>query len=118
MEPHGPGRLEEVRVAVGELSAVEPELLKFAWEAVTAGGRDAAARLEIDWRVSRQNCEACGEIQERPAGSWLPLCPRCGGPLAIEGGRELDILQISFTPDGTDEAGGAGEADAAQGAQP
>ena len=32
---HGGGSLDWVRVAVGELSAVEPQLLEFAWQAVT-----------------------------------------------------------------------------------
>ncbi len=36
VESHGGGRLERVRLAVGELSAVEPELLVYAWEAVIA----------------------------------------------------------------------------------
>ncbi len=101
MEPHGPGRIEVVRVAVGELSAVEPELLVFAWQGVTAGGLDETSRLEVEWRPARQACVACGEVPERPAGSWLRVCPRCAGPLRIEGGDELEILNLSFTPDGS-----------------
>ena len=91
-------RLERVRIAVGELSAVEPELLRFAWEAVTADGPDAGAVLEIDWRRARQTCGACGEITERAAGSWMLVCPRCGGVLSIEGGMELDVLQFEYQP--------------------
>jgi hydrogenase nickel incorporation protein HypA/HybF len=93
-----PGRLERVKVAVGELSAVEPDLLRFAWEALTAGGADAGATLEIDWRAAKQVCEDCGEVAERAPGSWLPLCPRCGRPLRVEGGGELDLLQFSYLP--------------------
>jgi hydrogenase nickel incorporation protein HypA/HybF len=91
-------RLERVRVAVGELSAVEPELLRFAWEATTAGGPDAGAVLEIEWRRARQTCAACGDVAERAAGSWIRLCPRCGAPLAIEGGMELDVLRFEYQP--------------------
>lgn len=100
IEARGGGRLDGVRVAVGELSAVEPDLLTFAWEAVVAGGPDAGAQLEIEWRPARQRCGACGEVAERAPGSWLTLCPRCGEPLRIEGGDELDVIQLSFTPDG------------------
>ena len=39
--PQGDGRIETVRLAVGELSAVEPDLLRFAWEAVVADGPHA-----------------------------------------------------------------------------
>ena len=90
------GRLEKVTVAIGELSAVEPELLRFAWEALMENGPDAGAQLEIDFRPCRQLCADCGEIEERTAGTWLRLCPRCEEPLSVEGGNELDILQCAF----------------------
>jgi hydrogenase nickel incorporation protein HypA/HybF len=93
-------RLERVRLAVGELSAIEPDLLRFAWEAVTAGGPDANAALEIEWRPARQHCPACGESAERAAGAWAYVCPGCGGTLAIEGGMELDLLQFEYQPAG------------------
>jgi hydrogenase nickel incorporation protein HypA/HybF len=88
-----------VWVAVGELSAVEPDLLRFAWEAVTAGTRDAGSTLEVEWRPARQVCERCGEPSERAAGSWLRLCPRCQGPLRLEGGMELDLVRLAFVTD-------------------
>ncbi len=90
-------RLEEVRVAVGELSAVEPDLLRYAWEAVVAGGPDAAATLEIEWRPARQHCARCGDATRAP-GAWLNGCPRCGGRLTVEGGMELDVLQFEYRP--------------------
>jgi hydrogenase nickel incorporation protein HypA/HybF len=98
-DAHGGGRLSSVKVIVGELSAIEPDLLAFAWEAVTSGGRDAGSQLDVEWRVSRQACDACGEIPERAAGTWLRLCPRCKGPLRIEGGDELDVRDVTFEDD-------------------
>lgn len=91
-------RLVRVRVAVGELSAVEPDLLRFAWTAVTAGGADEGCELDIEWCPARQFCAACGEIRERGAGSWLRLCPECGDPLRVEGGDELDLLRVEAEP--------------------
>ncbi len=96
VQARGGGRLTEVSVAVGELSAVEPELLRFAWQAVIAETRDAEANLQVEWRPTRQRCAECGEIGERQAGSWLRLCPICEGPLQIEGGRELDIQRFTY----------------------
>ena len=93
-------RLERVCLAVGELSAIEPDLLRFAWEAVTAGGPDANAALEVEWRRARQTCAACGEVAERAPGAWRNVCPRCGGALAIEGGMELDLLRFEYQPAG------------------
>ncbi len=96
-DANGGGRLTSVTVAVGELSAIEPALLAFAWEAITTGGPDAGSRLEVDWRPARQLCETCGEVAERAPGTWLRLCPRCDLPLRIEGGDGLDVLHVDIT---------------------
>jgi hydrogenase nickel incorporation protein HypA/HybF len=100
VEARGGGRLDSVRVAIGELSAVEPELLVYAWQAVVAGSGDAGATLEVEWHAARQTCEACGEVREHEPGDWLRLCPDCGRPLRIEGGNELDVVDLTYTPDG------------------
>lgn len=94
----GIGRLERADVVIGELSGVEPDLLRFAWESVCAESGDEGAALDIDWRPARQRCTVCGEIAERQPGSWLRLCPRCHLPLVVEGGDELDLLNVSYTP--------------------
>jgi hydrogenase nickel incorporation protein HypA/HybF len=99
-------RLTRVRLAVGDLAAVEPELLRFGWQAVTEGGPHAGSALEIEWRPARQVCEACGEVPERAAGSWLRLCPHCERPLRIEGGQELDVLDLTYET--ADDAPGEG----------
>ena len=103
---HGAGHLETVSVAVGELSAVEPDLLVFAWHALTQGGPDAASRLEVEWRPARQFCTGCNADKPRSPGSWLRLCPECGMVLAVSGGDELDVLQVTFLPDETAGEGG------------
>ena len=100
------GRLLRVTVAVGELSAVEPALLLTAWEAATAGEPEDGAELVIDWRPARQLCANCGEVEERAEGTWLRLCPRCGLPLSIEGGDELDVLRVELE---REEPAGTGE---------
>lgn len=103
-DAHGGGHLLSVKVVVGELSAIEPDLLAFAWEAVTSGGPDAASRIDVEWRAARQICAGCGEIPERAPGTWLKLCPRCGSALRIEGGDELDVRDVTF-----EDAGGIGD---------
>lgn len=103
-DARGGGRLESVRLVVGELAAVEPDLIAYAWEAAVAGTSDEGAKLAIEWSAAKQTCAACGEIPERAAGSWLRLCPRCDGPLAVSGGDELDVRQVSFLEGSLDEA--------------
>lgn len=99
VDAHAPARLARVVVAVGELSAVEPDLLRFAWQAVIEGSSDDGAVLEIEWCAARQRCTGCGAAPERATGAWLPLCPACGQPLLIEGGTELDLVRVILTVD-------------------
>ncbi len=71
----GPGRIEIVHVAVGELAAVEPDLLGFAWEAAVAGTEDAASRLEVDFRPARQTCPLVRRDRGPRAGLVAPPLP-------------------------------------------
>ena len=99
IEAHGGGRLQGVRLAVGELSAVEPSLLVSAWEAVVIDSPDAGAELEIRWCPAQQFCSNCNQAKERSEGSWMRVCPDCGFPVQVSGGGELDILDLTFEED-------------------
>jgi hydrogenase nickel incorporation protein HypA/HybF len=92
----GPGRITCVRLAVGDLAAIEPELLKYAWDALVQGTPEEGAHLEVDWRPAKQTCRTCGDLPGRAPGSWLRLCPRCDGVLRVTGGDELDVLSVVF----------------------
>jgi len=89
-------RLISVRLAIGELTAIEPELLHSAWEAAVAGSPEEGSTLEIEWHPARQYCAECEAEKSRSEGSWLRLCPDCGMPLLIEGGDEMDLLQLKM----------------------
>ena len=106
-DEHGGGPLESVTVAVGDLAAVEPPLLEFAWRAAVDGGKDDGAVLLVEWERARQDCPNCGEVPERAPGSWLRLCPRCGEPLRVTGGDALDVLRVVFTEVATENVEGA-----------
>jgi hydrogenase nickel insertion protein HypA len=104
-DENGGGPLESVTVAVGDLAAVEPPLLEFAWRAVVQGTADAGAALIVEWDRARQDCAVCGEVVGRAPGSWLRLCPTCGEPLRVTGGEALDVVRVVFT--GADAKEGA-----------
>lgn len=104
----GPGRIVAVRVAVGELAGVEPSLLRYAWEALVAGGPDDGASIEVEFHPARQDCPSCRASVTRAPGSWLRLCPSCASPLVVQGGFELDLMQVEF-----ETAAGAPEMEAA-----
>jgi hydrogenase nickel incorporation protein HypA/HybF len=98
-EAHGGGRIERVRMEIGELAAVEPDLLKFAWQAAIDGGPDAGAVLDVSWCRALQRCAACGEEKRHGEGSWLRICPDCGMPLEVSGGDQLDVVDITLVSD-------------------
>ena len=102
---YGAGRISSVHLAVGELAAVEPDLISFAWDAVVADSPDAGAELVVRWCPTRQECRQCGTVEDRADGTWLRLCPKCSMPLQLLGGEELDIEHIEFLTD-EDDAGG------------
>lgn len=106
-DERGGGALESVTVAVGDLAAVEPPLLEFAWRAVVEGTADGGAVLVVEWQRARQDCASCGEIAERAPGSWLRLCPRCGEPLRVTGGDALDVLRVAFADEAKERERGA-----------
>ena len=89
-------RVLNVHIAVGELASIDPTLLEYAWNDVAAGARGAAPKLVVDWCPAHQVCARCGEIAGRQPGSWMRLCPECEAPLRVEGGGELDLLEIEF----------------------
>lgn len=94
---HGNARIHSVSIAVGELASVDPRMLEYAWGDVARGAGVPAPALSVEWCPARQTCARCGEVAERQAGSWLRLCPMCAEPLRVEGGDELDLLEIDFS---------------------
>lgn len=96
-------KISSVKIRVGELTAIEPDLLKSAWEAAVADQAEEGARLEVEWRQARQFCAECQAEKSRTQGSWLRLCPDCGMPLLVEGGDDLDVLQIEILTEDDDE---------------
>jgi Zn finger protein HypA/HybF involved in hydrogenase expression len=93
---------------IGELAAVEPDLLTFAWQAVTAEGPDADARLDVEWKTAIQRCVSCDQDKSRSEGTWLRICPDCGMPLEVVGGSELDVIDVTLE-DETDGPESSGE---------
>lgn len=91
---HGLRRLIRVRVKHGVLTAVVPEALETAFEALTAGTDLAGAVLETELVPLSVRCRACGQ-EFAPSGEerFLMPCPACGTELGhtILTGRELFI---------------------------
>ncbi|MBI4955931.1 MAG: hydrogenase maturation nickel metallochaperone HypA [Myxococcales bacterium] len=95
---HGARRVVGARVAVGALSAVEPQALAFAFEVMRAGTVAAACELVIEERPLVVSCAACGH--SGPQDPREPGCPRCQAvPVSVVSGRELCLVSVDVEDD-------------------
>jgi hydrogenase nickel incorporation protein HypA/HybF len=93
--PYPGARVTRVLVRIGKLSAVVPDALRFAFEAITPGGIAEGASLEIEEVPLRIRCRQCAEefIMEDP----FMICPRCEGlDVEMVSGRELEITSMEL----------------------
>lgn len=86
-------RLCRVGLRIGELAAVDPEALRFAFEALTRETELDSLALDIEMCPRRQRCSDCAEVFE--AQDFVFVCPRCGA-LRTEciSGDELEIAYL------------------------
>lgn len=80
-------------VAIGALSHVDPEAVRFAFEAVVAGTPAAGARLQIDRPPGTAWCLDCSD--EVTIARQGDSCPRCqGARLMVTGGDDLRLMWL------------------------
>ncbi len=92
----GAEKVLAVRLEIGALSHVEPGALAFCFDAVTARGIAAGAKLEIDHVPGKGWCHDCmAEVDIARLGD---PCPACGGyTIQVSGGRELRVKDIEIS---------------------
>ena len=90
-ERAGDARVLRVRVEVGQLTAVMPDALRFAFDVCTEGTPLQGAELDIIDIPGQAACETCGQriLMAEPYG----LCA-CGGILQIVSGEELRVKEM------------------------
>lgn len=86
-------RVRRVWLAVGPLSCVEPEALRFGFDAVMRGSVAEGATVEITIPPAEARCLTCQRV-ETIAQRYDP-CPHCGaGPMEMIRGDELRISKL------------------------
>lgn len=87
---NGISRIALVRLAVGKMSTVMPDALRFCFENLPKGPLLDGARLEIGEVEVLARCRDCGA--EFAAGDYRFVCPACASAeIDIVAGRELRI---------------------------
>jgi hydrogenase nickel incorporation protein HypA/HybF len=86
-------RVRAVWLEIGQLSSVEPEAMRFCFEAVARDSVAAGARLEI---VATPGAAWCLECSERVTLAELgAACPRCGGyQLRVTDGTQMRVKEL------------------------
>jgi hydrogenase nickel incorporation protein HypA/HybF len=85
----------KVAVRIGELAAVDPEALRFSFEALTRATELEALELEIEMGPRRHLCSHCN-LQYHVVEFDLH-CPQCGQESTrCVGGEELEIAYLEM----------------------
>ena len=86
-------RVKTVWLEIGQLAGVEPEAMRFCFEAVAHGSIAAGANLEIDVTPGRGWCLDCAA--EVPVAAQYEPCPQCGGySVKVRSGTEMRVKEL------------------------
>ena len=87
------GRVRAVWLEIGELSVVDPEALRFCFEAIRGGTIADGARLEIIRVPGQAFCMGCNTSVH--VAQRYDFCPQCGGgSLQVTGGSEMRVKEL------------------------
>jgi hydrogenase nickel incorporation protein HypA/HybF len=84
--------VRRVHLAIGRLSGVVPDAVRFCFDLVTAGTALDGAVLEIDEPGGRVSCRRCGA--EFDCDEVLALCPCGSADVELLQGRELRVRSV------------------------
>ena len=93
--PYAGARVRRISLRIGRLSAVVPDALRFAFDAITRGGMAEGAVLEIEEVPLSIRCHVCAEAFT--TDDPFMICPRCGAAdVELVSGRELEIRSMEI----------------------
>ncbi|MDP1594335.1 MAG: hydrogenase maturation nickel metallochaperone HypA [Gallionella sp.] len=87
-------RVRGVVLEIGQLSAVEPDAMRFCFDVVMRGTLAEGAVLQIIETPGAGRCLACGAtvVMQEQYG----LCPSCGSPrLEITAGNQMRVKDLA-----------------------
>jgi len=88
-------RIVKVGLRIGEWAGVDPESLRFCFEAVASSETSEAPALEIEFLARQNQCKRCGIVfaLER----FQIECPRCGAEVTEPvSGDELELAFVEL----------------------
>jgi hydrogenase nickel incorporation protein HypA/HybF len=92
---HPGSRVRSIRVQLGELSGVEPELFAYAFEDLVAHSPLVGAVLNLEQAALAGVCNECGE--EFQIERFRFQCIRCGSSrVTLRGGEEMLLESVTL----------------------
>jgi hydrogenase nickel incorporation protein HypA/HybF len=95
MEKRAAGRVQKIKITIGEFSGVVKDALEFAFEVLTPDTPASKAEIEIEVVPLTAVCETCGPVACRLNDLNL-ACPTCKATLTISGGREMRVEYLDL----------------------
>lgn len=91
---HPGAKVLKVGLRIGEWSGVDPDSLRFCFEALVLGS-DSAPVLDIDFRPRQNRCPACGTVFALK--DYQIDCPDCGAAVTEPvSGNELELAYVEL----------------------
>src|SRR5271165_7201136 len=91
---HPRSKLLKVGLRIGEWSGVDPDSLRFCFEALVQGCEDAPT-LEIEFLPRKNRCPACGIVFALK--DFQVDCPSCGSSTTeAVSGNELEVAYVEL----------------------
>ncbi len=88
--------VQTIAVRIGALSSVDPEALRFGFDAIIADTPLAKTKLEIEFVPVQGKCRACNN--EFAVQDFVFACPSCNsGQIEMTRGDELDIAYLEVS---------------------
>ncbi|MBW9223770.1 hydrogenase maturation nickel metallochaperone HypA [Methanothermococcus sp. SCGC AD-155-E23] len=90
-------RVSKIKLEIGELTFINVEQLKFAFEVISKSTICEGAEIEVEIIKPYITCNNCGYRGELDSVDDLIIsCPKCGNlSLKIDGGKEFNIKNIT-----------------------
>jgi hydrogenase nickel incorporation protein HypA/HybF len=90
---HAAKRVFRIRLLIGQLTEVEPDSLRFCFEALAANTPADGAELDVNIVPLMGHCRECG--REFIIENYRFYCPDCGSAgVEILSGRELKVEHL------------------------
>jgi hydrogenase nickel incorporation protein HypA/HybF len=106
-EKHGARKVVQVNLAIGKLTFLGIEQVRFAYKLLVKGTKAEKSRLVIKEKDGIVKCSRCGyegdfKYEDNPM-YHVPMptlkCPKCDGIVDIVGGKECTIESIKLVTD-------------------